>query len=965
MREFIETVLVFLNVPPPLAKTISWIIIGIVTVGTVSSINQANRKLKKLQEASEAGYGATVNAVNSIGEHAILYGQDRVGGLIFYRSVTNNNQYLHTLLALTGHECEEIVKVFADDKELTINPSTGMVTAPAQYSGKLRIKKHLGSDTQAADSDLIADDSAWTADHKASGIAYIYIRAEFDQDSFPQGFPVFSALVKGKKLYDPRKDSTSSAYESSLGVSTHRENDPATWQWSDNSALCVRDYVASSYGLASTQSEIDEASFAAAATICDQDITLAAGGTEKRYTTNGPFLTSETPNEIILELVTAMAGTFYYSQGQWGVDAGAYSSPVLTLTEDDLLGAMTVATRNSRRDNFNAVEGTYSGEVTNYMESDYPKITSETFVTEDNGEEVIQTIPFDYTATPSMAQRLAKIALYRSRQQLTMTGTFGSKALQVKVGDNINITNSRLGFSSKPFEVADWSFSLSESKPIEVKLTLREISSDAFDWGVVDEQSFITDNTTLPDPTVVATPSLSISGELREVNQSVAGVLIADCSSNDASVIMFEVEYKASTDTEYVSAGRQKTGRFEIIGLNDGLYDVRVKAINFLGVGSDFATVANFNLQAFATPPDNVTNFAGNVIGSNIHLSWTPVTNLDLSHYKIRYSQLTSGATYSNAVDVVDKIARPANTAVVPAQTGTYFIKAVDKLGGASVTATGFVVVVDPLNVESFNAVQTITENPSFAGTKTNVVATSDDSSDYIALKTTAQFDDQTGDFDDFEGLFDGGGGTVTGEGLYQFANYLDFTQKYTARIYPNFQVDYADYVNDFDAAAGNFDDREGLFDGDADQFDTTSATFQMRHTDGDPSGSPTWTSWQDFIVGDVSARAVQFRAKLTSSNGQASPLVRQLGVQADMPIRVESQDDVTFTGTKSITFPDAFKDAPALGISLANLADGERYAITNKTRSGFTIQILNGGTQSTNSVTMDYVAKGYGKELT
>ena len=128
-------------------------------------------------------------------------------------------------------------------------------------------------------------------------------------------------MVKGKKLYDPRKDSTSSAYDSSLGVSTHRESDPATWQWSNNSALCVRDYVASSYGLASTQSEIDEASFAAAATICDQDITLAAGGTEKRYTTNGPFLTSEKPNEIILELVTAMAGTCHLYPSDAGDDS--------------------------------------------------------------------------------------------------------------------------------------------------------------------------------------------------------------------------------------------------------------------------------------------------------------------------------------------------------------------------------------------------------------------------------------------------------------------------------------------------------------------------------------------------------------------------------------------------------------------------------------------------------------------
>jgi hypothetical protein len=110
----------------------------------------------------------------------------------------------------------------------------------------------------------------------------------------------------------------------------------------------------------------------------------------------------------------------------------------------------------------------------------------------------------------------------------------------------------------------------------------------------------------------------------------------------------------------------------------------------------------------------------------------------------------------------------------------------------------------------------------------------------------------------------------------------------------------------------------------------------------------------------------MEFRVVLTSSSPSATPAVRTLAAEIDMPERVESQEDITFTGSKDITFPTAFKDTPAVGITLANLANGERYAITSKTRTGFTIQILtSGGSQSTNSVTLDYVAKGYGKELT
>ena len=82
------------------------------------------------------------------------------------------------------------------------------------------------------------------------------------------------------------------------------------------------------------------------------------------------------------------------------------------------------------------------------------------------------------------------------------------------------------------------------------------------------------------------------------------------------------------------------------------------------------------------------------------------------------------------------------------------------------------------------------------------------------------------------------------------------------------------------------------------------------------------------------------------------------------MPDRVEAQSDLTFTGSSAIAFPAAFRDVPALGVS-ASLANGDRYAISSKTRSGFTITTYTGAIVSTNPLTFDYVAKGYGKELT
>jgi len=350
------------------------------TIVTSYAINALSKKaLSKARsvaasvQAAQKGYGTNVNAVAPASDHAIIYGQQRVGGVIFYRSITDDQKYLHTLIALAGHECEEIGTIYADNVALTINGSNFVTNDVFQIkdadgavvNSALRIKKNLGTNNQSADNDLVVEDSAWTAAHQAKGVAYIYIRAEFDTSIFPQGLPTFSAIVKGKKVFDPRSSATA---------------------WSANAALCLRDYLISDYGLGvSEATEINNTIFSAAANVCDENITLSAGGTEKRYTVNGSFVTALPPDDVITDLVASMAGTIFYSQGQWGVKAGEFTSSVLALDEDDLRSNLQVNTRHSRRDNFNAVSGMFAGPETDYQPTDFPSITSSTFETVDGG----------------------------------------------------------------------------------------------------------------------------------------------------------------------------------------------------------------------------------------------------------------------------------------------------------------------------------------------------------------------------------------------------------------------------------------------------------------------------------------------------------------------------------------------------------------------------------------------------
>ena len=64
-----------------------------------------------------------------------------------------------------------------------------------------------------------------------------------------------------------------------------------------------------------------------------------------------------------------------------------------------------------------------------------------------------------------------------------------------------------------------------------------------------------------------------------------------------------------------------------------------------------------------------------------MELSWTPVTDLDISWYEVRFQNVTSGATWNESTPIAKVVRRKSNAVTLNAQVGSYCIKAVDKLG--------------------------------------------------------------------------------------------------------------------------------------------------------------------------------------------------------------------------------------------------------------------------------------------
>jgi hypothetical protein len=397
---------------------------------------------------------------------------------------TDDNKYLSRIIAFAGHEIDSFQQVYMGKYSLSISgdnvtsaqeiDETGAaVGSPTtKFNNYIKIRRVLGNHSTSLNGTAPANFSnKWTANHKLLGIAHLAIVFEYADNVWEEGLPEISVLIRGKRVYDPRTSTTA---------------------WSDNPALIVRDFLTnSSYGLGEAVANIDDTLISTAANVCEETVTDG-----DRYTCNGAWLTSQAPVDVISQLMTSCAGYLWYAQGKWRLKAGDYVAPTVTLTEDDLRSSLSVSTRHSRRDNFNAVRGTFRGPATNYQFTDYPTVTSSTFVTVDGGLESTMDLALPFTDTPEQAQRIAAIALEKNRSQITVSGSFGLNAFSLQVGDNVNITNSRFGWTNKLFEVVAWGLS-AEGMQLQVNLVLRETTTTTYD-EFLNPTGFESDNTNLP-----------------------------------------------------------------------------------------------------------------------------------------------------------------------------------------------------------------------------------------------------------------------------------------------------------------------------------------------------------------------------------------------------------------------------------------------------------------------------------
>jgi len=428
----------------------------------------------------------------------------------------------------------------------------------------------------------------------------------------------------------------------------------------------------------------------------------------------------------------------------------------------------------------------------------------------------------------------------------------------------------------------------------------------------------------IPTGAIQPPRDLSISTYLYQAGAEVkTGGTLHWSPPDDPRVILFEAQVQRSADATFSITGKTSGVNLDIPDITEGTTQARVRAIDGLGRKSAWQTFTG----AITYPrPLDPTGLDIALIGNQAQLTWPASTDLDFSYMKVRFTPLTTGAMWENATELVERVY--ATTTTVPAMSGTYMIKAYNTRNLESLNAELAVADLGPIN--GFNAVDAVVEQPTFAGTKTDLVVISD----------TLQIDLDA----------------PATEGTYLFSG-IDLGAVYSSRITALIDVFGRNAANVMSGwvPLSSISSLSGSAPG---QY---TVQLEIRTTNDDPSGSPTWTDWGPLFIGDYTFRKPEFRLTLTSLAPNITPVVQRLEVSIDMADRLEQDNDVACPDTGiTITYANAFRIGPAVSILGQGMSSGDYYTITAKDETGFTVQFFNSSNVGV-ARTFDWIAKGGG----
>lgn len=531
----------------------------------VSKLLQPKMPAQAVQEAQ-----ADVVTLN-LGEtpREALFGRVATGGgLLDCYNHGTDNEFEVLVIALADHQIDALEGMVVNDQYQAF-VGDGVQTG---WGGRLQVYFKNGAPGQTATSYLTTTSAGrWTASDVLTGVAYVVAVYQKDEKIWSAGRPRFRWVVRGARLYDPRKDSTVAG-----GSGAHRFNDPTTFEWSDNAALCRYNFLRGIWsngqllvGPGRSALEAPPEQIIAAANICDELVALKAGGTEARYRCAAAIKGDESWLEVDEAFAAAMAGDMIERAGQIVVDPGVAKTVVATFTDDDLItnSPTQVQAKIGRSDLVNSVTATFVDPTKLWETTTAPLRRSLTDITTD-GEPRERPLGLRFVTSQTQAQRLAEIERRKARLQRQAVVTLGPKYMMLEVGDWVTWTSARYAAGqSRTFMVT----SCAVDEALRITLSLREINANVFAWTAATDELDALAPTYLPPAAPGAAVIAGFNAAAVALTGGGSAVPAINCTwtpPTDPSIYAVTLEWRqvGATDSLKLTYTRPQDGAILIAG---------------------------------------------------------------------------------------------------------------------------------------------------------------------------------------------------------------------------------------------------------------------------------------------------------------------------------------------------------------------------------------------------------------
>ncbi|WP_170318400.1 phage tail protein [Sphingomonas sp. PAMC 26621] len=387
----------------------------------------------------------------------------------------NNQEFCDWIVAFASHAIDGLEEVWLDT-ELAWSATTGY---SAKYNGYFSIPNLVLDGT--GQNAFTFGSGQWNHNTaRLTGCAYARFRFKVTgnnkkaESPFSSGIPSrITAIGRGAKLYDPRRDSTVVG-----GSGPMRWNDQSTWRFTTDDGIVIGEnlplqilrvilgwriknpsngVMKLATGAGVPGRRISFQSFQTAANLADELVNRAAGGNEPRY--HGASVISEGDDQktVLDMLCSACCGRFRDTGGKLALAIShndlAAAAVDDGLNDDDVVGAFTWDPDPSLESTPNVVRGRYvdATSASLYQLIDYPEVR----LPSPDGQDRILTLDLGVVESPSHAQRVAKQVLQRRQYSRQFAAPFDIRAWKYTVGDVLPFTFAPLGFRRGVFRVKE------------------------------------------------------------------------------------------------------------------------------------------------------------------------------------------------------------------------------------------------------------------------------------------------------------------------------------------------------------------------------------------------------------------------------------------------------------------------------------------------------------------------------